>query len=1242
MEEPYVGLGHFTEEYADRFFGRDTECSLIIGNLRAARLTLLYAESGVGKSSVLRAGVVARLHGFADNDLRGRGRPRLVPVVFSSWSEAPVAALVLAVGDAVRPYLVDDASLELPDDDLERALELASAALDTTLLVVLDQFEEYFLYPDEQSESKRVADQIARCVNRADLRANFLISIREDSYARLGDLFRGKVTNVYANFLHLDFLDRDGAREAIEKPLERVNELQGDGQPYELDPPLVDAVLDQVGRGRMEAADADGHRDGSEARDEVETTYLQLVMRRLWGEETAAGSHRLRLRTLEDLGGAQAVITSHLDRAMDDEADGASLTDAQRLVAASIFHFLVTSGGTKIALTAKDLSDLSGRPLAEIDPVLQHLSSPALHILRPVVSENGQGEPRFEIFHDALARPIVEWRTRVEEAELGKRLERERAEKEKAQQAAAEAEEREVVERRRKRGALALLGIVVVVLVIGIFVALIRQEHVSEQRKAANQSVRAAERMSELAESPTFGPAATALASIEAYHLSPTDEARNLSLAELQLNPGLPAIAVGHTRSANTVAYWPDSSGFVTGGNDGTVRLWHADGREIAPPIVNSGGGAESVAAPESADGIRLLAAGFSDGSLGLWRLDRSGGLRLRRRLFSIRSGSVQALAVNPRNLTLLAAGGSNGRITLWDLADSEKPSQIGSRRTAGSVSDLTFTANGRGLLVAGGRAGQEWKVSRAGFAPSAPRMLVPGGTRSVAAAPNGSYAFASHKGIHVWDAERLRERYLGAVGRANSLAFARGGSVLVSAGTDLNVVTWEVASGRLFGPPRLAGGEVNDVAVSPDGRTIAAAADDGLVKLWPVVPHRTLARTVASLSSRELGPRPPEVQGLAVLDDGIVAVAGGQAGTSLWRLDAATDTAPQPLARVPGRTFAVAAHDDLLAIARGRSFVLEDTGPGCDTMPAEPCQLAVPAAPHSDRRVVSLAFGEYGSRLLLASSGHRESGVAGVGLGLINLWDVTDTAETGEVTHLSTRHKYTEIIQVALSPASPLLVAGTRDGKLRVWDVSDPSRPDGITIPHARGNEDQPVHAVAFSPNGKLLASGGGDQQVVLWKVIPSDSGPPRIEATPGTLFLTQTVFALAFSDDGKTLAVGDGNGLTSLYRVATRDQVGTYLVGHVAPAAAIDSVAFTTGKGGRPALLTAGLGQPIVAWDHVLWNLDGEGDRVEKAIGAAVCALAGRNLTADEWSAIFGSTTIADDLHKTCDQYPLLKETE
>jgi len=74
-DAPYVGLSVFSEDDAAIFFGREHERATLISNLRAARLTLLYAQSGTGKSSLLRAGVAARTSGAR--------------LVTSRWSSVP-------------------------------------------------------------------------------------------------------------------------------------------------------------------------------------------------------------------------------------------------------------------------------------------------------------------------------------------------------------------------------------------------------------------------------------------------------------------------------------------------------------------------------------------------------------------------------------------------------------------------------------------------------------------------------------------------------------------------------------------------------------------------------------------------------------------------------------------------------------------------------------------------------------------------------------------------------------------------------------------------------------------------------------------------------------------------------------------------------------------------------------------------------------------------------------------------
>ena len=146
----------------------------------------------------------------------------------------------------------------------------------------------------------------------------------------------------------------------------------------------------------------------------VETTYLQLVMRRLWDAESAAGSHRLRIGTLEDLGGASTIIATHLDASM------SQLTPAEQGVAATAFRYLVTPTGTKIALAVEDVAELSGVPADDLAAVMRRLAAADLHILRRVAIPDAPDVARYEIFHDALADPISDWRRRFTRSATGK------------------------------------------------------------------------------------------------------------------------------------------------------------------------------------------------------------------------------------------------------------------------------------------------------------------------------------------------------------------------------------------------------------------------------------------------------------------------------------------------------------------------------------------------------------------------------------------------------------------------------------------------------------------------------------------------------------------------------------------------------------------------------------------------------------------------------------------------------
>ena len=274
---PYVGLTPFTEGDAPFFFGREKERRIISANLLASRLTLLYGASGVGKSSIIRAGVQRDFRTRAEKALASGLFPESIVVVFTGWRDDPVTGLAECIANSVQELLGELAPRpprrKLRLDDLlvewnrlldKKALEHAGARADldepirTELLVIFDQFEQYFVYHGDEDGPDTFAIQFPQAVNRDDLRASFLISLREDAYTQL-DRFEGRILNLFASNLRIEHLDEKAATAAIVKPVETYNELLGNGDPpFEVEPELVEAVIREVRAGNIVLGQAGG------------------------------------------------------------------------------------------------------------------------------------------------------------------------------------------------------------------------------------------------------------------------------------------------------------------------------------------------------------------------------------------------------------------------------------------------------------------------------------------------------------------------------------------------------------------------------------------------------------------------------------------------------------------------------------------------------------------------------------------------------------------------------------------------------------------------------------------------------------------------------------------------------------------------------------------------------------------------------------------------------------------------
>jgi hypothetical protein len=494
VKTPYKGLVPYTDEDAEFFFGRERERNFITSNLLGERLTLLYGASGVGKSSVLRAGVEHHIRILAQDNLQRLGKPKYVVVVFNDWREFdPVRGLLAKVEESVKRTLGEknvgpiDSSLPFTDALLEWCKRVQGQ-----LLIILDQFEEYFLYHADKDGPDTFAQEFPNAVKNIGLPANFLVSFREDAFAKLA-FFKVRMPDVFGNYLSLAHLDHEAGEDAIQKPIEQYNKKLANGHSVSIEPALVSEVLKQVETGQVIVGETGrGTLKKETTGAEIETPFLQMVMVRLWKEEIGSGSRVLRLSTLEKLAdkqtgetGAERIVRTHLDEVM------AKLSPEQQDIATDVFHYLVTPSGSKIAHTAKDLAEYAELPEKKLKSTLEELATGNKRILRGV-SRSAGSEPRYEIFHDVLSAPILDWRNR---RMLARRAEEQREEiEEKAR------EEEKAKSATRLRWLAAVLT-VMCVLAVGLLIwALTQRSQAQEEAEKAKTAQTVAEEQTKLAD----------------------------------------------------------------------------------------------------------------------------------------------------------------------------------------------------------------------------------------------------------------------------------------------------------------------------------------------------------------------------------------------------------------------------------------------------------------------------------------------------------------------------------------------------------------------------------------------------------------------------------------------------------------------------------------------------------------------------------------------------------------------
>jgi WD40 repeat protein/tRNA A-37 threonylcarbamoyl transferase component Bud32 len=432
---------------------------------------------------------------------------------------------------------------------------------------------------------------------------------------------------------------------------------------------------------------------------------------------------------------------------------------------------------------------------------------------------------------------------------------------------------------------------------------------------------------------------------------------------------------------------------------------------------------------------------------------------------------------------------------------------------------------------------------------------------------------------IRLWDLVTGQARTIGesdgSTYNMKDVAISNDGTRIASVSSDKRVRLWDVQAGRVMHTfPRFGEGIAMSVAFSPDGRYLAAGSWNGAA-LWDLT----------TWEARELrGQSEAAARSVAFSPDGSILATSSTNTIKLWRVETG-----EPWATVKGHSNLVF---EVAFLERGRTLAsasLDETVKLWDlTRVGEEPEILTRNA---GRSFGGLAFSTDGRSLASVSGDTVRSwdvdtgrehppleAPAGVPPGIMGIAISPDGRTLAAACHetdqailwdLETRQirrriPHEAVASVAFSPREAILGTGSLGSAdtLRLWDT-DTGRP----LPTFRGRPVQENCYLAFSPDGRIVASGGTGGVVNLWDVI---SGR-KLAALPGH---TANVPTVTFSRDGRSLASGSWDGTVRIWDVERRAELLT-LKGH---AALIWSAAFAPDG---TTLASAGADGTIKLWD-------------------------------------------------------------
>jgi WD40 repeat protein len=569
----------------------------------------------------------------------------------------------------------------------------------------------------------------------------------------------------------------------------------------------------------------------------------------------------------------------------------------------------------------------------------------------------------------------------------------------------------------------------------------------------------------------------------------------------------------GHTSWVYCIAISPDGKRIVSGGGDGTIKIWDA---ATGADVMALRGHLDTVhSVVFSPDGKRLV-SGSWDKTIKVW--DVASGVEL----MTLRGdGAIWSIAISSDGKRIIS-GGAGETIKVWDTETGEELRAL--RGHESIVFSLAFSPDGKHIVSGGDNMLKVWD------SVSGIELMTLHGHKqrvtSVSFSPDGKHIVSGDENgmVKVWDAATGAEmRTLrGHDDRIRSVVFSPDGRFIVSGCRDNTVRVWDVISGDEVKNFRGHEDFVTSIAFTPDGKQIVSGSSDNTIKLWDI--------TIDHEATKLLG-HSGTVYSVSFSPDGKHIVSGGEDSTiKIW--DAATGTNVMALRGHLDAVHSVVFSKDGKHLVSGswdKTVRLWDTVTGAEILTLRGHEAGVrsvafrpdgksiiSAGNDTTIRVWDAETGEElktlrGHKWIVFSVAFSPDGKRIVSGGRDNMVRVWDSVSGVELITLQGHKGW--VTSVSVSPDGKYIISGDEDGMVKVWDAAT-----GAEMRTLRGHDGQ-IKSVAFSPDGKRIVSGSSDATIKVWDF-----------ATGAELMALRRdkdewIYSLSFSSDGKTIVAGAGN---------------------------------------------------------------------------------------------------------------------